>query len=59
MLDAETWILSITLIFGASSIDLGSDNAHCIPQIDSGLIYTRDLKFPSMDHASGVWNQYL
>lgn len=31
-------LLSIMLIFGASRIALGSDSAHCMPQIARGLI---------------------
>lgn len=54
-----TWILSIILTLGASRIVLGIDNAHCMPQIERGLIYIRDRKCPSVVQPSGVWNEYL
>lgn len=55
----DTWILSMKLILGASRIALGRERAHCIPQMERGLMYMRDLKCPSTVHASGVWNQQL
>ena len=39
----EMWALSIVFTFGASSIDLGGDKAHCIAQIARGRIYISDL----------------
>lgn len=53
------WILSIILALGASIMVLDEDRARCIPQIESGLIYIRDRKCPSIVHASGVWKEYL
>lgn len=47
------------LTLGASRIAFGNDNAHCMPQIESGLIYISERKCPSIVHASGVWNEYL
>lgn len=55
----ESWILSIMLTRGASRNTLGMVKAHCIPHMESGLMYVRDLKCPSIVHPSGVWKAYL
>jgi hypothetical protein len=42
-LTGDRWILSMKSILGASSTAFGRVNAYCMPQIDNGLIYMRDL----------------
>jgi hypothetical protein len=44
---------------GASSKDAWGLSAHCMAQMASGRMYARDLKWPSVVHASGVWKEYL
>lgn len=51
-------ILSIVIIVGASRMALRGFKAHCMLQMESGLIYISDRKWPSIVQPSGVWNQY-
>lgn len=63
-LEKRSWVtmaepLSMDGTRGASETDLSGYSAHCIAHIASGRMYASDRKYPSVVHASGVWNQYL